>query len=172
MKILGPDDAPVEPGAQGEIVLRGPKVVSCYWENPEATAAAFTSDGWFRTGDIGHLDKDGYLYIDDRKKDMIVSGGENVATSEVERVLYECDAVLEAAVVAMPDERWGEVPRAFVVRKPGQQITEQALIAHCRSRLAGFKTPKRVVFMDALPRNPSGKVLKRELRQISGRVEG
>ena len=172
VKILGPDDALVEPGAQGEIVLRGPKVVSSYWKNPEATAAAFTTDGWFRTGDIGHFDKDGYLYIDDRKKDMIVSGGENVATSEVERVLYECDAVLEAAVVAMPDERWGEVPRAFVVRKPGQQITEQALIAHCRSRLAGFKTPKRVVFMDALPRNPSGKVLKRELRQISGRAEG
>ncbi len=120
VRILGADDAPAAPGAQGEIALRGPKVVSGYWKNPEATAAAFTADGWFRTGDIGHLDDDGYLYIDDRKKDMIVSGGENVATSEVERVLYECDAVLEAAVVAMPDARWGEVPRAFVVLKPGQ----------------------------------------------------
>ena len=121
VRILGPDDAPAEPGAQGEIALRGPKVVSGYWKNPEATAAAFTADGWFRTGDIGHLDEDGYLYIDDRKKDMIVSGGENVATSEVERALYECDAVLEAAVVAMPDARWGEVPRAFVVlqARPG-----------------------------------------------------
>ena len=121
LRILGPDDAPAEPGAQGEIALRGPKVVSGYWKNPDATAAAFTDDGWFRTGDIGHLDEDGYLYIDDRKKDMIVSGGENVATSEVERVLYECDAVLEAAVVAMPDARWGEVPRAFVVlrARPG-----------------------------------------------------
>ena len=157
--------------AQGEIVLRGPKVVSSYWENPEATAAAFTSDGWFRTGDIGHLDKDGYLYIDDRKKDMIVSGGENVATSEVERVLYECDAVLEAAVVAMPDERWGEVPRAFIVRRPGQQITagaDRALPVAAR----GLQDAQGIVFMDALPRNPSGKVLKRELRQISGRVEG
>ena len=172
VKILGPGDVPVEPGAQGEIALRGPKVVSRYWNNPEATAAAFTADGWFRTGDIGHLDKDGYLYIDDRKKDMIVSGGENVATSEVERVLYECDAVLEAAVVAMPDERRGEVPRAFVVLKPGKEITEQALIAHCRSRLAGFKTPKQVVFMDTLPRNPSGKVLKRELREINRNAEG
>jgi acyl-CoA synthetase (AMP-forming)/AMP-acid ligase II len=172
VKILGPDDAPVEPGAQGEIALRGPKVVSRYWNNPEATAAAFTADGWFRTGDIGHLDSDGYLYIDDRKKDMIVSGGENVATSEVERVLYECDAVLEAAVVAMPDERWGEAPRAFVVLKPGEQISEQALIAHCRSRLAGFKTPKQVVFMDTLPRNPSGKVLKRELREINRNAKG
>jgi fatty-acyl-CoA synthase len=165
VQILGPDDAPLEPEAQGEIVLRGPKVVSSYWKNPEATAAAFTADGWFRTGDIGHLDKDGYLYIDDRKKDMIVSGGENVATSEVERVLYECDAVLEAAVVAMPDERWGEVPRAFIVLRPGQDITAVALIAHCRARLAGFKTPKEIVFLDALPRNPSGKVLKRELRR-------
>src|SRR6266700_1992932 len=172
VRILGPDDVPAEPGAQGEIALRGPKVVSAYWKNPDATAAAFTADGWFRTGDIGHLDKDGYLYIDDRKKDMIVSGGENVATSEVERVLYECDAVLEAAVVAMPDERWGEAPRAFVVLKPGQDIAGQALIAHCRSRLAGFKTPKQVVFMDALPRNPSGKVLKRELREINRDAEG
>jgi acyl-CoA synthetase (AMP-forming)/AMP-acid ligase II len=172
VRILGPGDVPAEPGIQGEIALRGPKVMSAYWKNPDATAAAFTADGWFRTGDVGHLDKDGYLYIDDRKKDMIVSGGENVATSEVERVLYECDAVLEAAVVAMPDERWGEVPRAFVVRKPGQEITEQALIAHCRSRLAGFKTPKQVVFLDTLPRNPSGKVLKRELREINHNAEG
>lgn len=172
VRILGPDDAPAAPGAQGEVALRGPKVVSAYWKNPDATAAAFTAEGWFRTGDIGHLDKDGYLYIDDRKKDMIVSGGENVATSEVERVLYECDAVLEAAVVAMPDERWGEVPRAFVVLAPGREITEQALIAHCRARLAGFKTPKQVVFMDTLPRNPSGKVLKRELREINRNAEG
>ena len=167
VQILGPDDAPVEPGGQGEIALRGPKVVSGYWKNPDATAAAFTDDGWFRTGDIGHLDADGYLYVDDRKKDMIVSGGENVATSEVERALYECDAVLEAAVVAMPDARWGEVPRAFVVLRPGREITEQTLIAHCRSRLAGFKTPKQVVFLPTLPRNPSGKVLKRQLREVS-----
>jgi acyl-CoA synthetase (AMP-forming)/AMP-acid ligase II len=172
VRILGLDDAPVAPGTQGEIALRGPKVVSSYWKNPEATKAAFTADGWFRTGDIGHVDEDGYLYIDDRKKDMIVSGGENVATSEVERVLYECDAVLEAAVVAMPDARWGEVPRAFIVLKPGEQITEPALIAHCRSRLAGFKTPKQVVFLDALPRNPSGKVLKRALREINSNPEG
>jgi fatty-acyl-CoA synthase len=164
LRILGADDAPAEPGQAGEILLRGPKVVSGYWNNSEATAAAFTPDGWFRTGDIGHLDQDGYLYIDDRKKDMIVSGGENVATSEVERVLYENDAVLEAAVVGMPDARWGEVPRAFIVVRPGSEITAAALIAHCRARLAGFKTPKEVVFLDALPRNPSGKVLKRELR--------
>jgi 2-oxoisovalerate dehydrogenase E1 component len=168
VKIADPDDPNAEPGqsGSGEILLRGPKVVSGYWKDPAATAAAFTPDGWLRTGDIGHLDKDGYLYIDDRKKDMIVSGGENVATSEVERVLYENDAVLEAAVVGMPDPRWGEVPRAFIVLKPGQDITAEALIGHCRARLAGFKTPKEIVFLDTLPRNPSGKVLKRELRQL------
>ncbi len=175
LKILGPDDAPVEAGQVGEVLLRGPKVVSGYWKNPEATEAAFTPDGWLRTGDIGHLDKDGYLYIDDRKKDMIVSGGENVATSEVERVLYEHEAVFEAAVVGMPDARWGEVPRAFIVLKPGQDArgtTAEALIAHCRARLAGFKTPRQVVFLDTLPRNPSGKVLKRELRETHSNAEG
>jgi acyl-CoA synthetase (AMP-forming)/AMP-acid ligase II len=164
LTIAGPDDQPAQAGQAGEILLRGPKVVRGYWNNAQATAAAFTADGWFRTGDIGHLDGDGYLFIDDRKKDMIVSGGENVATSEVERVLYENDAVLEAAVVGMPDARWGEVPRAFVVVRPGADITAQALIAHCRARLAGFKTPREIVFLDVLPRNPSGKVLKRELR--------
>ena len=175
VRILGPGDVPVEPGGAGEVLLRGPKVVSGYWNNPEATAAAFTVGGWFRTGDIGHLDPDGYLYIDDRKKDMIVSGGENVATSEVERVLYEHSAVLEAAVVGLPDARWGEVPRAFVVLKPGgdtRDVTAEALIAHCRARLAGFKTPREIVFLDALPRNASGKVLKRELRQIDVSGEG
>jgi len=169
LKIAGPGDVRVENGQPGEILLRGPKVVSGYWNNPDATAAAFTPDGWFRTGDIGHLDKDGYLFIDDRKKDMIVSGGENVATSEVERALYENEAVLEAAVVGMPDPRWGEVPRAFVVLRPdSHDMTAEALIAHCRARLAGFKTPKEIVFLEALPRNPSGKVLKRELRQAAG----
>jgi acyl-CoA synthetase (AMP-forming)/AMP-acid ligase II len=172
VKVDGRGDAAAAAGQQGEILLRGPKVVSGYWKNPGATAAAFTADGWFRTGDIGHLDSDGYLYIDDRMKDMIVSGGENIATSEVERVLYECDAVLEAAVVAMPDARWGEVPRAFVVLRPGRDITPAELTGHCQARLARFKTPKEIVFLDALPRNPSGKVLKRELRETSGTKEG
>lgn len=165
VKVVGPDDAPVDVGQPGEILLRGPKVVSQYWNDPEATTAAFTPDGWFRTGDGGHFDKDGYLYIDDRKKDMIVSGGENVSASEVERVLYEHDAVLEAAVVARPDPKWGEVPRAFVVLKPGRTVAAAALIAHCRERLAGYKTPKEITFLDVLPRNPSGKVLKRVLRE-------
>jgi acyl-CoA synthetase (AMP-forming)/AMP-acid ligase II len=152
-------------GERGEIVLRGPKVFKGYWRDPDATAAAFAG-GWFHTGDIGVRDDDGYLFIVDRLKDMIVSGGENVAGSEVERVLYEHDAVLEAAVVGRADDRWGEVPVAFVVLRPDAAgtVTADALIDHCRARLARFKVPKDVTFLDALPRNPSGKVLKRELR--------
>ena len=165
VKVAGPGDEPAAAGQPGEILLRGPKVVSGYWNDPAATAAAFTGDGWFRTGDVGHLDEDGYLYIDDRTKDMIVSGGENVSASEVERVLYEHDAVLETAVVALPDPKWGEVPRAFVVLKAGRDGTAAELIAHCRERLAGYKTPRQITFLDALPRNPSGKVLKRVLRE-------
>ena len=153
----------VPPGERGEIVLRGPKVFKGYWRDPEATAAAFAG-GWFHTGDIGVRDDDGYLFVVDRLKDMIVSGGENIAGSEVERVLYEHGALLEAAVVGRPDERWGEVPVAFVVVRPGIEVTGDELLDHCRARLARFKVPKDVVFLDALPRNPSGKVLKRELR--------
>jgi acyl-CoA synthetase (AMP-forming)/AMP-acid ligase II len=150
-------------GARGEVVLRGPKVFKGYWRDPDATAKAFAG-GWFHTGDIGVRDDDGYLYIVDRLKDMILSGGENIAGSEVERVLYEHDAVLEAAVVGRPDERWGEVPVAFVALRTGATATAEELVEHCRSQLARFKVPKEVLFLDALPRNPSGKVLKRELR--------
>jgi acyl-CoA synthetase (AMP-forming)/AMP-acid ligase II len=153
-------------GQRGEIVLRGPKVFKGYWRDPEATAAAFAG-GWFHTGDIGMRDEDGYLFIVDRLKDMIVSGGENIAGSEVERVLYEHDSVLEVAVVGRADERWGEVPVAFVVLRPGTAATPDELVEHCRAQLAKFKVPKDVVFLDALPRNPSGKVLKRELRDPS-----
>jgi acyl-CoA synthetase (AMP-forming)/AMP-acid ligase II len=154
---------PVPPGERGEIVLRGPKVFAGYWRDEAATAKAFAG-GWFHTGDIGVRDDDGYLYIVDRLKDMIVSGGENIAGSEVERVLYEHEAVLEAAVVARPDERWGEVPVAFVALRPGAAPTADELVEHCRGRLARYKVPKGVTFVEALPRNPSGKVLKRELR--------
>jgi acyl-CoA synthetase (AMP-forming)/AMP-acid ligase II len=155
----------VPAGDRGEIVLRGPKVCKGYWRDPDATATAFAG-GWFHTGDIGVRDEDGYLFIVDRLKDMIVSGGENIAGSEVERVLYEHGAVVEAAVVGRPDERWGEVPVAFVVVRPDAvaAVTAEELLDHCRARLAKFKVPKDVTFLDALPRNPSGKVLKRELR--------
>jgi acyl-CoA synthetase (AMP-forming)/AMP-acid ligase II len=161
-------DRPVAPGALGEIVLRGPKVFKGYWKDPDATAAAFRG-GWFHTGDIGYLDADGFLYIVDRKKDMIVSGGENIASLEIERVLYEHPAVLEASVVGRPDPRWGEVPVAFVVLRAGMTVGAEELLEFCRARLARFKTPRAVRFVDALPRNPSGKVLKRVLReQASG----
>jgi acyl-CoA synthetase (AMP-forming)/AMP-acid ligase II len=148
---------------RGEIVMRGPKVFKGYWRDPDATATAFAG-GWFHTGDIGVRDEDGYLFIVDRLKDMILSGGENIAGSEVERVLYEHDAVLEAAVVGRPDDRWGEVPVAFVVLRPDATATADALLEHCGAQLARFKVPKEITFLDALPRNPSGKVLKRELR--------
>jgi fatty-acyl-CoA synthase len=157
------DGRSVAPGERGEIVMRGPKVFKGYWRDREATATAFAG-GWFHTGDIGVRDEDGYLFIVDRLKDMIVSGGENIAGSEVERVLYEHGAVLEAAVVGRRDERWGEVPVAYVVLRSDASVTTDELLEHCRGNLAKFKVPKDVVFIDALPRNPSGKILKRELR--------
>jgi acyl-CoA synthetase (AMP-forming)/AMP-acid ligase II len=168
LEIWDDDGAPLPAGERGEVVLRGPKVFPGYWRDPDATAAAFRG-GWFHTGDIGVLDEDGFLSIVDRLKDMIVSGGENIASSEVERVLDEHPAVVEAAAVGRPDERWGEVPVAFVVVRDGggaevAPITVEELLEHCRARLAKFKVPKDVVFVDALPRNPSGKVLKRDLR--------
>jgi len=153
----------VPSGEPGEVVLRGHKVFAGYWRDPEATERAFAG-GWFHTGDVGVRDDDGYLYIVDRLKDLIISGGENIASSEVERVLYEHEAVLEVAVVGRADERWGEVPVAFVVLRPGAVADGDALIEHCRARLAKFKVPKAVTFVDELPRNPSGKVLKRDLR--------
>jgi acyl-CoA synthetase (AMP-forming)/AMP-acid ligase II len=157
------DGKPVPPGEKGEVVLRGPKVFKGYWRDPEATERAFAG-GWFHTGDIGIRDEDGYLFIVDRLKDMILSGGENIAGSEVERVLYEHGGILECAVVGRPDQKWGEVPVAFVVLKEGVTATVDELTEHCRAQLAKFKVPKDVTFIEALPRNPSGKVLKRELR--------
>ena len=154
----------VRAGEHGEIVMRGPKVFKGYWRDPDATSAAFAG-GWFHTGDIGVRDEDGYLFIVDRLKDMIVSGGENIASSEIERVLYEHESVIEAAVVGRPDDRWGEVPVAFVVVRDGTTVTPDVLLEHCRTQLARFKMPKEITVLDALPRNPSGKILKRELRQ-------
>ena len=150
-------------GQNGEICLRGPKVTQGYWNDPEKTAAAFFGD-WFRTGDVGYLDDDGFLYLTDRKKDMIISGGENIASSEVERVIYELPEVREVAVVGMPDERWGEKPVAVVVIGNGATLDLARLAEHCRARLAGFKVPKQLIIRDSLPRNPSGKVVKRVLR--------
>jgi fatty-acyl-CoA synthase len=166
LDIWDPEGSSLPAGERGEIVMRGPKIFKGYWKDPDATAAAFVG-GWFHTGDIGVRDDDGYLYIVDRFKDMIVSGGENIASSEIERVLYEHDAVVEAAVVGRPDHRWGEVPVAFVVLGEGATATAEVLLDHCRTQLARFKVPASITFIGALPRNPSGKVLKRELRDAA-----
>ncbi|MQA08970.1 MAG: long-chain-fatty-acid--CoA ligase [Pseudonocardiaceae bacterium] len=163
VRILDEHGAPVAPGELGEIALRGPKVFSGYWRDDEATARALR-DGWFHTGDVGRLDADGYLYVEDRKKDMIVSGGENIATPEVERVLYEHPDIVEAAVIGIAHQRWGEVPKAYVVLKEGAVHDPTALHEFCRERLAKFKVPAEVEVLDTLPRTPSGKVLKRTLR--------
>ncbi|MEA2881324.1 MAG: fatty-acyl-CoA synthase [Bradyrhizobium sp.] len=153
----------VAAGENGEICLRGPKVTPGYWNDPDKTAAAFFG-AWFRSGDIGYLDEDGFLYLTDRKKDMIISGGENIASSEVERVIYELPQVREVAVIGMPDERWGERPIAIVVLADSAALDLRDLTDHCRQRLAAFKVPKQLIIRDHLPRNPSGKVLKRVLR--------
>ena len=154
----------VAPGAVGEVWIRGPVVMQGYWHLPDATAAAVVEGGWFRTGDAGYRDADGYLYLYDRVKDMIVSGGENIYPAEVENALMGHPAVADAAVIGVPDERWGERPLALVVRRPDAAVTPDELLAWCRERLAGFKCPDRVEWADALPRNPSGKVLKKDLR--------
>jgi fatty-acyl-CoA synthase len=147
----------------GEIVVRGPTVTPGYYRDPEATAAAMAG-GWFHTGDLAVVHPDGYVQIVDRKKDLIISGGENISSVEVEGVLYQHPAILEAAVVAAPDPVWGEVPRACIVPRPGARATAEELIAFCRARLAHFKAPKRVDFMEALPKTATGKIQKYLLR--------
>lgn len=160
------DDAgnALPPGAQGEVCLRGPKVTLGYWRDEKKTSASFFGD-WFRTGDVGYLDNDGFLFLTDRKKDMIISGGENIASSEVERVIYQLAQVSEAAVIGLPDEKWGERVVAVVVLKTGAKLSGEELDRHCRAHLGGFKVPKELIIREALPRNPSGKVLKRVLRE-------
>ncbi len=154
----------VPPGAIGEVWTRGPNLFSGYWRRPDATAEAF-SDGWFKTGDLARVDDEGFVYIVDRKKDMIISGGENIYPAEVEDVLYQHPAVAEATVIGVPHERWGEVPMAIVVTRPGMTSSAQDLIAFCEDKLARYKIPKSVQFADTLPRNAAGKVLKRLLRE-------
>jgi long-chain acyl-CoA synthetase len=162
-RIVDPDDrTPVAPGVVGEVAVRGPNVMLGYWEKPAQTADAL-SDGWYHTGDLGRFDDEGYLYLVDRAKDMIVSGGENVYSTEVEEILYRHPAVLEAAVFGIPDARWGEAVHAVVV--PRTDVTEDELIRHCREAIAGYKVPKRIELRpEPLPKSGAGKLLKRELR--------
>lgn len=153
----------VPTGERGEIVQAGPTVMQGYWNRPEATAEALR-DGWLRTGDMGMIDADGFLWIVDRMKDMIISGAENVYPAEVEEVIYQHPDVVEAAVIGLPDPKWGEAVTAVVVLRDGSAADPDELLEFCRERMAGYKRPRRVILVDALPRNPSGKVLKRELR--------
>jgi acyl-CoA synthetase (AMP-forming)/AMP-acid ligase II len=164
VRIVDEQDQPVPTGAIGEIAARGPQIMRGYWNLAEASAKALAG-GWMHTGDAGRLDEQGYLFIEDRVKDMIVSGGENVYPREVENILFQHPAVADAAVIGVPDPRWGEAVKAIVVVKAGASVTAEALIAFCRDQLGGYKLPRSVDFADALPRNPSGKVLKRELRE-------
>ncbi len=161
LRVVDLDGTPLPAGQSGEVVARGAKVCAGYLDDPEATALAFR-DGWFHTGDVGRFDDDGYLFILDRLKDMIRSGGENIASSEIETVIYEVPGVHEVAVVGIPHSRWVEVPAAFVLADPG--VDAATIVQACRARLGGFKVPKAVFLIDDMPRNPTGKVLKRTLR--------
>lgn len=161
-RVVDENGAEVPPGQVGEIVVRGPNVFREYWNLPDATAQSI-KDGWFHTGDLGRQDEEGYVYIVGRIKDMIISGGENIYPLEVEQVLQSHPAVAEVAVFGVPDPRWGEVPRAAVVLRPGQKVSMEELLAYCEGKLARYKIPKEVVFLTELPRSASGKVLKHEL---------
>ncbi|RZT79301.1 fatty-acyl-CoA synthase [Micromonospora violae] len=168
VRITDPTGAVVPTGAVGEIEVAGPNVFPGYHGLPEATAEAFTADGWFRSGDLGHLDADGYLYISGRLKDMIISGGENIYPLELEQLLTEIDGVTSAAVIGVPDERWGEVPWAIVTVRKGASVDTATVRARLDGRIARYKLPKNVVIVDELPRTASGKVRKADLRTRFG----
>jgi fatty-acyl-CoA synthase len=156
-------DVPADGATMGEVVMRGNNVMAGYYRDPEATAQVFRG-GWFHSGDLGVLHADGYIELRDRKKDIIISGGENISTIEVEHTLAKHPAVLECAVVSMPHDKWGEVPKAFVALRPGASASEEELVAFCRERLAHFKCPKAIEFGD-LPKTSTGKIQKFRLRE-------
>ncbi len=164
-RLVREDGALAASGEVGELRLKGPNVTIGYWNQPEATQAAFDDDGYLKTGDLAYADQDGFLYIVDRLKDMFISGGENVYPTEVENVIAELDMVSEAAVIAMPDPQWGEVGLAYVVPVPGAEVSPEMVMEHVRGRLARYKAPKRVVVTDRLPRTASGKLQKNLLRE-------
>jgi fatty-acyl-CoA synthase len=164
VRIVDELGADVPAGEMGELWVRGPNITPGYWNRPDANASSFT-DGWLHTGDAARVDEEGFYYIVDRTKDMYISGGENVYPAEVESVLYQLPELAEAAVIGIPDERWGEVGMAIVVVKPGMALSAEQVIDHCRENLARFKLPRTVTFIEALPRNATGKVHKPTLRQ-------
>jgi long-chain acyl-CoA synthetase len=166
LRIVDPDTGTEAPtGTVGEVCTRSAFNMLGYWDKPEDTARTIGDDGWLHTGDAGYLDENGYLYLHDRIKDMVVSGGENIYPAEVENVLLAMAGVADAAVIGVPDDRWGETVKAVVVPAPGATVDSTSVISFCRDKLAHFKCPTSVDFVDTLPRNPSGKVLKRELRE-------
>jgi long-chain acyl-CoA synthetase len=166
IKLLDDDGKEVTIGEAGEIVAKGPQIMAGYWQQPEANQNAFTPDGYFRTGDVGVFDERGFLKIVDRKKDMVIVSGFNVYPNDVEAVASSCPGVAECACVGTPDEKTGEAVKLFVVRMPGATLTEAEVIAHCRDGLTGYKVPKLVRFVDALPKSTVGKILRRELRNV------
>ncbi len=172
VRLVSPDGREVtRPGEKGEIVARGPNIMKGYWNNPDATAAAIDAEGWLHTGDVGTFDEDGFLFIVDRVKDMVITGGENVYPAEVENVLYEHPAIGEIAVIGLPDEQWGEAVVAIAALKQGSKLDLEELRLFATERLARFKLPRRLEIVSALPRNPAGKVLKFELRARFGAAD-
>jgi long-chain acyl-CoA synthetase len=167
IKLLDDNGREVGPGEAGEICAKGPQVMKGYWQKPEANAAAFTADGYFRTGDIGAFDEKGFLRIVDRKKDMIIVSGFNVYPNEVEAVVASCPGVLECACIGVPDPKTGEVVKLFVVKTPTATLSTETLVAHCRQQLTAYKVPKTVSFLDTLPKSTVGKILRRELRDLA-----
>lgn len=164
IRIVDVDGNEVPTGQTGEVVVRGPHVMLGYWNKPEETADAIR-DGWMHTGDAGYIDAEGFVFIVDRLKDMIISGGENIYSAEVENALSPHPAVLTVAVIGIPDPKWGEAVHAFVIIKPGQSVTPDDLVAHCKTLIAGYKCPRSLDFVSELPLSGPGKVLKTELRK-------
>jgi len=167
IKLLDEEGHEVAPGEAGEVCARGPQVMRGYWEKPEANAAAFTADGFFRTGDVGVFDARGFLRIVDRKKDMVLVSGFNVYPNEVEAIAATCPGILECACVGVPDDRTGEAVRLYVVRAPGAALTDEQVVAHCKVELASYKVPRQVRFLEALPKSTVGKILRKDLRTLA-----
>jgi len=170
MKVVDEEGHELSPGEVGEIVARGPRVMTGYWRDEEKTKKTVDKDGWVHTGDMGYVDEDGYFFLAGRATDMIIRAGENIAPEEVEAVLQSNPKIEEVAVISVPDEEWGEQPRAIVVLKQGETATAEEIMEYCRERMSSFKRPRSVVFVDELPRNPLGKILKRVLRDKYGKL--